>query len=261
MFNVDDSYLLQFLRARKYNMDDAFQIFERLYLSRKRYPQYFDYTPEDFEKMLKLLDTGYCLALPDRDSEGRKVILVQTERCDMNVYSTYDVVRLLCYVVTVVLEEEETQIAGIILLFDHAGASVKHLMTPTDARDFIHFVKHCCACRQKGTYTMNLPSFANFMFELTMSLLNEKLKKRLFLIKSPDELKNIFDVNILPEKYGGKHSEEKILEEFKKLRDANRPNLLKFLEVKIDWSKVSPEKLMSKDEDETVGSFRKLEID
>jgi hypothetical protein len=259
---VDEAYLLQFLRVRKFNMNETFQTFERMYLSRKRYPQFFDYTPEDFDKMLKLLETGYCLALSDRDEEGRKIILIRTERCDMNIYSTYDAIRLLCYVITVLLEEEETQIAGIICLFDHAGSNMKHLMTPTDVRDFMHFVKHCSACRQKGTYVMNLPSFANFLLEIFKSTLSEKLKKRFFLIKSKEDLKNHFDVNILPKSYGGKLTDEEMLADFKKLRDEKRPNLLKFLEVKIDWSKVSPEKISSKEEvEEAVGSFRKLEID
>lgn len=242
-------------------MNETFQTFERMYLSRKRYPQFFDYAPDDFDRMLKLLDTGYCLPMSGRDAEGRKIILLRTEKCDMNLYSTYDALRLLCYVITVLMEEEETQIAGIVCIFDHAGANMKHLMTPTDVRDFMHFVKHCSACRQKGTYVMNLPSFANIILEIFKSTLSEKLKKRFFLVKSIDELKSFFDIDLLPKCYGGKLTDEEIMAEFQKLREEKRPNLLKFLEVKIDWSKVSPEKILSKDEDETVGSFRKLEID
>lgn len=105
-------------------MNETFQTFERMYLSRKRYPQFFDYTPEDFEKMIKLFDTGYCFPLSERDSEGRKIILIRTEKCDMNIYTTYDAVRILCYVITVLLEEEETQIAGVICLFDHQVISI-----------------------------------------------------------------------------------------------------------------------------------------
>jgi CRAL/TRIO domain len=179
----------------------------------------------------------------------------------MNLYTTYDAVRLLCYVITVLVEEEETQISGIICLFDHANANLKHLMTPTDVRDFMHFVKNCSACRQKGTYVMNLPSFANFILEIFKSTLSAKLRKRFFLLKNKDDLKNHIDIELLPKSYGGKRTEEDMMEDFKKLRDDKRQNLLKFLEVKIDWSKVSPEKIFSKEEDETVGSFRKLEID
>ena len=242
-------------------MNETFQTFERMYLSRKRYPKFFDYTTDDFERMLRLLDLGYCVPMPKSDKEGRRIILIQTKKCDMNIYSTYDAIRLLCYVITVLLEEEETQIAGIVCLFDHAGANINHLMAPTDVRDFMHFVKHCSACRQKGTFVMNLPSFANFILEIFKSALSEKLKKRFVLIKSKDDLSNFFDLDLLPESHGGKLSDEEILNDFKKLRDEKRPNLLKFLNVKIDWTKIPPEKLLSNDECETIGSFRKLEID
>lgn len=142
-------------------MDDAYLTMERAYLARKRYPQFFDGGTD--EKVKQLFNTGYCYPLSGRDKEGRKIILMQTRRLNTDIYSVYDAIRLFIYVATVLLEEEETQIAGIIFIFNHAGITLKHIMSPVDVRDFMDFVKNCSSARIKNSYVANLPSFANFM--------------------------------------------------------------------------------------------------
>jgi hypothetical protein len=213
------------------------------------------------DKALKLFDTGYCYPLSKRDSEGRRIILIQTGKMDPDLYTSYDATRLLCYVVTVLLEEEETQIAGIICVFDHSNVTLRHAMNPLDLKDFMDFAKKCTTCRQKGTYIMNLPSFANILMEIFKSTLSEKLKKRIFLLKGTDELKNYIDPSLLPKQYGGTESEEEMMKEFLNLRERKFVNLRKFLEAKIDWDKVSLDKIWSNEDEANVGSFRKLEID
>jgi hypothetical protein len=242
-------------------MNDTFQAFERVYLAPKRYPQFFDYDMDGFNKVVELYKTGYCYPLTERDEDGRRIILVQTRKLDPDVYNSNDAVRILCFVITVLLEEEETQIAGVIFIFDHTDVTMRHAMSPSDLRDFMDFAKKCSACRQKGTYIMNLPSFANVLMELFKSVLSEKLRKRLFLLKSSDELKSFFDPAILPKHYGGVRTEAEMMEDFMKLREQRRNNMMRILKFEIDWSKVPHDKIWSNDEDDTVGSFRKLEID
>lgn len=242
-------------------MSDVFQAFERVYCAPKRYPQFFEFHPDSLDRALKLFDTGYCYPLSGRDEEGRRIILVQTRKLDPDQFDSYDATRLLCYVVTVLLEEEETQIAGVIFVFDHADVSLRHAMSPSDLRDFMDFSKKCSGCRQKGTYIMNLPSFANVLMELFRSVLSEKLKNRLLLLKSNDELKNHIDPKLLPKEFGGVKTEAEMMEDFHKLRAEKRELLLKLIDVKIDWGKVPLDKIWSSEEEEPIGSFRKLEID
>lgn len=95
--------------------------------------------------------------------------------------------------------------------------------------------------------------------EIFKSTLSLKLKKRLSLLKHSADLKNHIDQALLPQ--GGTRTEAEMMEAFSKLRAEKRENLLRLLEFKVDWSKVPHERIWSKEEDETVGSFRRLEID
>lgn len=211
--------------------------------------------------MIELFKTGYCYPLIGRDLEGRKIILVQTSRLDTNVYSSYDASRLLCFITTVLMEEEETQIAGIIFVFDHANMSFKHIVSPVEVRNFMDFVKTCASCRQKATFAMNLPAFAHFSVELFLVALGEKLRKRFTLLKSSDELKQHIDISMLPVQYGGTTTEAEIMENYSKFRETKWPLVDQIIHFEIDWGKVPHEKIWSKEDCDTIGSFRKLEID
>jgi hypothetical protein len=103
---LDDVHLLQFLRAKKFNMIDTMQTFERFYLARKRYPQFFTPDSPNFKRALEIFKTGYCYPLSGRDHEGCRVVVVQTKRLDMEKYSVFDGMRLSMFVLAVLMEEE-----------------------------------------------------------------------------------------------------------------------------------------------------------
>lgn len=73
-----------------------------------------------------------------------------------------------------------------------------------------------------------------------------------------DDLKNYIDVNILPAEHGGKISEADQIENFNEFFRSVRPSLEEIKARVIDWSKVPDLSAKTK---ETIGSFRKLDID
>lgn len=249
--------LLQFLRGRKYRMNEVFQTYERCFLAKKRYTKFFDSNIED---SMKMFYTGYCYPLIERDSNGRRIVLVQP-KWNPGEFSIYDAIRLLCYVTTVLLEEEETQIAGMIFIFDYAKMTLGHLMTPIELIEFLDFVNKCTAARQKGNIIMNLPPYAQLFIKIGKSMMSDKLQKRLFVLKNQSELQNHVSLELLPREYGGVRPEAEMMEEFLKLRQKHHENVHKFYSFEVDWSKASAELLKLYSNDESVGSFRKLEID
>lgn len=256
---VDDVFLLGFLRARKYSMDDAYHTFEQSWLAKKRYPLFFDVGDAEIEKAWKLFDTGCVVPLSERDALGRRIIFFRTKYISTDEYQTSDAMRVFAFIIMTLMEEEETQIAGIICVFDHEEITLKHIMTPMDVRDFMDFVKNCASVRQKANYVVNLPTFANVMIELFKAALSEKLKSRVFILKNNEELINVIDKAILPKEYGGIKTVEEMLNDFRKLRDSKKHLTEMCLKTPIPWEKVPVEKL--KGDTEAVGSFRKLEVD
>lgn len=90
---VDDIFLLQFLRTKKYSMDMAFKSFENYNLAQKRYAKWFDIAESDFEQMMKLYKAGYVYPLRERDEEGRKLIFIQLQRLDPDCFTSADAIR------------------------------------------------------------------------------------------------------------------------------------------------------------------------
>ncbi|KAG5670206.1 hypothetical protein PVAND_000484 [Polypedilum vanderplanki] len=263
----DDVHLLQFLRAKKYNMNDATQTFERFYLARKKYAQFFPENSPNFDRAMKIFRSGYCYPLSGRDAEGCRIVLVQTKRLDLENYTVFDGIRLSIFVMAALIEEEETQISGVRVIYDHQDITSKHMLLPKDLMDFIDMVKTITAGRQKGSYIVNLPSIAHFLLDLARSALTEKLKSRLFLYHNWDEMKEQckdFDFKMLPKELGGgEKTETEMLDEFEKFVEKKFDILQETAKKsELDWSKVPIDKLKAaQNDDEVIGSFRKLEID
>jgi hypothetical protein len=242
-------------------MDAAFQNFENLFLSVKRYPQFFDGTHDKFDKIMELYHLGYCYPLPERDGEGRRVVFSKYDLIDVDRFTVYDAVKLVCFVIGVLLEEEETQIAGFVFINDCENVSFKQLFSPMDAKAFLDFDRNSSLCRQKGNHLIKLPPVANILIDLMKSLLSDKLKSRLLLHDSFDGLKDYIDMKILPKEYGGTISRDKMVKDFYKVIMDRKEIVMKCYESGINWDFVPAEKISSQFNDEAVGSFRKLEID
>lgn len=197
-------------------MNDAFQTFDRYYLARKRYSQFFLPDSPNFERAMDIFRSGHCYPLSERDEDGCRVLLTHTNRLDLNKYTLYDSIRLGMFICGVLMEEEETQICGIKWIYDHQDITTKHLMMPKDMLDFIDLVKSVSCGRQKGSYVLNLPPIAHFLLELATKAMTEKLRSRLFLFHNWEELKasNNFNIKLLPKEFGGEKSEAEMMKVF-----------------------------------------------
>lgn len=210
---------------------------------------------------MKVFKDRSCYPLSGRDEDGCKIVLVRMGQMDLKANTTYDYMRLFCYTLTVLLQEEETQIAGLVVVFDFADAGLQHILSPLDLLDFMKFVHSCGIIRKKRAIFMNFPSFGNIFLTMLKSLLTKKLKSRFFVIKNLKELHSLVNPKLLPKEYGGVKPEAEMMQEFLDLRDRHKESLQRLLSFKLDWSKIPNEKIFWADTDKNVGSFRRLEID
>lgn len=241
-------------------MDKVFISFENYVQSQKKYEKWFDINEEDNKRMIELFNTGYAFPLAERDEEGRKIIFIQLKNIDANYFTSADAIRLTSVISAALMEEEETQIAGIVSIVDHEGVTMKQasMFSVTDIVDFAN----CCGKavgRYKECVVVNLPAFSNFLFEVGRNTLPEKMKKRIILAKNMEDVKKHVNPKLLPKEYGGEMLKVQHQELFIKFFKSVLPNLELIKKRVVYWDKV-PE-LKSNGIDDTIGSFRKLEID
>lgn len=218
------------------------ELFENYMLLKHSVPRWYDFNDDAIERLWMLYETGVAYPLAERDKEGRRIILIQTRKMDPKEFTASDAIHLLTWIARVILEEEETQIAGIVTIIDQSDISFGHLrmLSINDSIDFVSVVKNSTLGRQKGMYLVNLPSFASFMFEVAKKAANEKLRERIHLVDDMEKMKAIVDTSLFPLELGGSVPEADMMKSFKKNAD-EREAVIRSIQDGVDWDRVALE--------------------
>jgi hypothetical protein len=237
---LDDAFLLQFLRTKKFRMDKVFELFENHMLLKHSVPRWYDFNDEAISRLWSLYETGVAYPLKERDKDGRRVILVQSRKMDPKEYTAADAIHLLTWIAKTILEEEETQIAGIVTIIDQTDITFGHLrvISMSDLFDFTAVIKNSTVGRQKGIYLVKLPSFASFMFEVAKKAANDKLRERIHLVEDMEKMKIHIDASLLPLELGGSVPEADMMRCFKKTAE-ERERALRSIQDGVDWDRVA----------------------
>lgn len=94
---LDDTFLLRFLRARKFDYDRALQLLLNYHSGRKAWPEVFqDLKPSTVKHVL---DLGFLTVLPQPDPNGRYILCLRPgccQRVQQPYINRYITNRLLC---------------------------------------------------------------------------------------------------------------------------------------------------------------------
>lgn len=221
-------------------MDNAFESFEKFFIFRRKYEKWCNIDTEATKKLWELFDSGYAFPLIERDDEGKRIIFVQARKFDTEKFTSTDAIRLLVVIVMTLMEEEETQIAGISTISDFTNVGFcyfKHFSI-SDIRNFADCAKNASVGREKENYFVSLPPFAAFLFEIGRKALTEKLRQRLMTARDMEHLKRFIDPNLLPKEQGGGVSESDMMDKFKALYKIHENNMKSISDCDIDWEKI-----------------------
>ena len=135
---LDSTFLLRFLRHKKFSIPMAQDSIEKYLLLRRLcqediYPfQRMDIKDPSLEK---LLDEGYIFALPMRDSLGRRLVFYRAGVFKPSHFMGYELLKLHGIVYETLLEDEENQIRGCVHIGDSTGFGFNYLtlFTPKEA--------------------------------------------------------------------------------------------------------------------------------
>jgi hypothetical protein len=241
-------------------MENVYESFEKMTIFMKKFPKWTHWTDENLNKCLELYETGYLYVLSERDNEGRRIIMCNNI-VDSNRFDADDVSRLFNLISASLQFEEETQIAGIVFIGEFSKNISMSYFTMFPLKSIyeqISAIRHA-PLRVKKIYLIGLPSFATQIINFIKRHLSDKIRKRVFIENNISDAAEIVDKSLLPLEYGGKIPRSEMIQNYKKnllfTVDKINATLKKY---DIDWAKVEcKEQQVS----ESVGSFRKLEID
>ncbi|XP_036339856.1 clavesin-1-like isoform X1 [Rhagoletis pomonella] len=263
---TDSMFLLRFLRTKKFSVPEACEMLERYLTIRQLFPQWFSKLDITDSEISEIFDNGYLIPLPEKDDNGRQVILSVARNFDPYKYNSVQMARIHSLICESLLDDEQSQVAGYVYINDESGIKMgfASLWSLADLRSMVKCIQNSTPMRHKETHFINIPHFANRIIELGVSLLSEKLRKRIVIHKTLDALKEKVKPAILPREYGGTIPVSDIIKQFKLKLLEKRSAILSLDDMYIDITKqpnISSNIGLSDVDVGIVGSFRKLEVD
>lgn len=180
---TDAVFLLRFLRTKKFSVAGACEMLERYLTIRQLYPQWFTKLDSDDPAIAEILDQGYLVPFPERDANGRQVIMSFAGKFDTSRFTSAQMARTHSLICEALMDDEESQVAGYTYVNDESGLSMSllGLWSLTDLKSMLGCIQNSTPMRHKETHFLNMPSYANKIIEFAMGVLSEKLKKRVMV--------------------------------------------------------------------------------
>ncbi|XP_052225741.1 alpha-tocopherol transfer protein-like isoform X2 [Dreissena polymorpha] len=266
------SFLLRFLRTRKFSQLGARQTLENYWKQRTKSPAWFRDVDPNEEIIVEIIKTGFYLIPKTRDKHGRRVIIDSWSKFDTTTakkrWGIDNIFRATCLICDLLIRDENVQANGIIVVNDNTNVTLGHLtlMGQENSKKIMEFYQNSLPARMKGLHFYNEPAFFDAMFALFGPLMTMKNKERMHLhgrslVAIYEELgMECLPVEYLPDNYKGPNAGtiQEIIN--KTLADLQSPEFCTYIK-ELSSDKYGVDLDLLKQNDAPVASFRKLNVD
>ncbi|XP_315397.5 retinaldehyde-binding protein 1 [Anopheles gambiae] len=264
---TDASFLLRFLRFRKYSVPMACEALERYLAMRETFPQWFKNLDCNDPAMREMLQDGVFTKL-GQDAEGRTVILFRFASFNVDKFTSLQEGRFTVLLIETLLECEELQIGGFRVLIDYTGSVLKHygIWGVSDMKVFMDAINRSYPIRIREVHGAKFPKFAVSLLNLLLTFASPKLKDRITCHNSVEEMAKRCESTLLPKEWGGVCDLQEFNQRFQDHLEDRRQVLLALDEMDIDTTNYTSlwkhhEAPENEIDSGAMGSFRKLDVD
>lgn len=180
----DDKFLLAFLRARKFDVDKALQLYLNYHQFRQKYAGTLSsLNAPSVEHVLK----SGVIAIPDtRFYNGSKAICVYPQKWDYETVPFLDNFRATIIILDKLIEDEETQVHGLSVVYNFEGTSFYSMLKVAQLEQsqramLIELLQEAFPARFKGVHLINQPWYISIVMGVVKPFMKQKLRDRIHL--------------------------------------------------------------------------------
>ncbi|KAM7292879.1 hypothetical protein ISCGN_026014 [Ixodes scapularis] len=177
----DDAFLVKFLRARKYRVEEAFCTIRKYFRVRQVHRNIFDdLRPSQIMFNAVFHQNKLVTILDERDHLGRLVAILKLGAWKPHMCPLDELFRAGVLVGEYILLSETTQVAGVVAVVDLEGLNFELFRhyTPSVVRKLIELAQECYPIRIKGVYITNNPPIFELIYSAAKLFLKPKLVDR-----------------------------------------------------------------------------------
>lgn len=209
LINTEDRFLLMFLRARKFDIDKAMQLYVNYHTFRHKHSgnMLADLNLKSVEHVLqseviKVLDAN------SRFLDGSRVICVYPGNWDSDV-PFVDNFRATLLVLDKLVQDEETQVHGFSVIYDFTGSSLMSVLKVAQSElitkgILIELLQEAFPARFKGVHLIHQPWYVSIVLSVVKPFMKQKLRDRIHSHGEDLESLQVFiEAQSLPQEFGG----------------------------------------------------------
>lgn len=200
---TDDEFLLRFLRARHFIVNKAHRLYANYHNFVEDVPDYF--TNVDLHTLSKIKKTNIFNCPLNRDQHGRRMIIFKIGEWVPSELSPEQVVQCVIFIIQIGILEPQTQIKGVVVIFDLSGLSLDMAwyMTPTLAKHLVNITVTSMPTRIEAMHILYRSWIFDAAFTMVKVLIPNNVKERIHFHNDLDTLYTYIDPKLLPKSLGG----------------------------------------------------------
>ncbi|GFU58724.1 alpha-tocopherol transfer protein [Nephila pilipes] len=205
---MEEEYLIQFLRARKFDAKRAFSLLQNKFQVKKSYSELYDSIDVDALKKLYARGPGYCF--PFRDPDGCVVVALVLAKWNPDEAHISTGLTALTALLLDLVDDPATQICGVRILVDVKGFCVRQMrqLTPRYIHLLSRALRNCLPVRFKGIHIYNENVIFQYIWSVLKLVLTEKIRNRVhFHGNNQKNLHKSIPKDILSADYGGDNTD------------------------------------------------------
>jgi hypothetical protein len=204
----DDSFLLAFLRARKFEIPRVLPVV-------RSFSQFWYANPTLInglcaEKVRRVYGLGFLRQLDTKDAQGNALCLLDISKVDYSQFTDFEQTQLSLYIMLHCFGDEEFQRKGLTIVEDFAGFSVMRMVSVTKKlkepgqEQLMAFGMDTLPMRIRAIYVVRQPMWFSAFWGAVKWFFKKKLRDRLVLCgKDLAALHQSVPPASLPPQYGG----------------------------------------------------------